>query len=252
MIQWSDLPVPMGQRTGCLPRRSKFGKCCSVFADKIKPLPEGELDSISLTLRPFVKEVLSQSPAGSCATESTTGALMLARSIAGMPHVSLNPWFIYYHTGGQSDRGDGRSGGSSIDEDLEFARDNGVAPTSIWPRKMGWRTKPSEEAYEAAKQHTIEEFYDIATINEVRTAIVKGFPVVYGAKAHSVVKISTDAEDLNSWDTTWGDGGFGVWASFRAIDFRYGAFAVRVASHVERSVEDFIALVQKQLVANLA
>ena len=229
-----DVTFPPDRFPGCLERAEPFGKLFAKASDNIEIVPEREWPELQRAinegrgLRPFIPEVLDQDGAGSCATESTAMAVMSNRVTRGLPHVLLNPWFIYYHTGGKSDFGNGRGGGSSIDTNLKFAMDNGIAPMSKWPRSRGWRTKPSQEAYDAALEFRIKEVYDIENYIEAGSALVKGFGIVYGARGHSVFKIALNM-DVNSWGSNWKDGGFGEWASLRNIDFRYGAFAVRVA-----------------------
>jgi hypothetical protein len=222
---------------GCLPRKTLL---CSRFKraeEQIGELSDEELAELGpqVSLRPYVKTILSQNPAGSCACESLTGVVMATRAFLGLPHVELNPWFIYYHTGGKSDRGDGRSGGSSIDENLAFAMEYGIAPISVWPRSKGWgyrSEKPSAEAYAAALEFRPKEVFDITTVRGAMSANAKAFGVVYGAKGHSVGKIAYTKDrkglDVNSWGTDWGDGGFGVWTPYSGIDWRYGAYALRV------------------------
>jgi hypothetical protein len=230
----SSMAIPPGKAMGCLPRKSKVGAVCPVFADHIDLIPESDWDSYrgKISLRPYVKQVLDQDGVGSCATEGTAGGVMIARAFAGLPFVLLNPWFIYHTTSG------GRDQGSSIDENLEFARKYGVAPESVWPRSKGWQAKPSDAAYEAAKEFRILEFYDITSIPEMVTALLKGFPVVYGSKGHCVVKVEhldrAQGLDLNSWSESWGDKGFGVWAKYAEVNWQYGAFAIRTTTEVKQ------------------
>jgi len=164
-----------------------------------------------------------------CASESSTQSLMIIRAFAGLPHISLNPYFVYHTVSG------GRDQGSTIDGNLKFMREVGCAPISVWPRSQDWQRRPSAEAVEAAKPFRIVEFYEIRTVEEMVTALFLGFPVVYGANGHAVVKIEhlNDREglDINSWGTGWGDGGFGVWAPYSMLgsSLQYGAFAVRTS-----------------------
>jgi hypothetical protein len=178
-----------------------------------------------MSLRPRVKTILDQGTVGSCACEATVQAIMIARDYAGLPHVELNPWFIYHTTSGGRDRG------SSIDRNLEFVREHGCAPISAWPRSKGWKAEPSVQAYKEAKAFRDIEVFDISNVNEMVSALLTGCAVVYGANGHAVVKVEhiNDEKglDVNSWGTDWGDEGFGVWASYRAVNFNYGAFAVR-------------------------
>lgn len=161
----------------------------------------------------------------SCAAEAATGALMVARSVVGLDHVLLNPWYLYHFTS------HGVDSGSSIDENLVVARDRGIAPESVWPRSRGWRARPSAEAHAAAAEFRIEEFYDISSVDEFVTALLLGFAVEFGARGHAVLAVrhrGSYPEILNSWGRGWGDGGFGSWVSYSGINWAYGAWAIRL------------------------
>lgn len=230
----SELVFPADRPVfGCLKRKEPPGTFCSLAREKIKLIPRQEWAGLAAkmreeqaNLRRYVKTILDQDGVGSCATESTTQSVMVARAIAGLPHVLLNPWFIYHTTS------HGRDQGSSIDENLAFARDNGIAPEVIWPRSKGWKAEPSAEAKEAAKEFRIAEFFDVLSTDEAGSALVSGWSIVYGAKGHSVLKIEYDL-DANSWGTGWEDEGFGLWCALERIDFRYGTFATRTPTEVK-------------------
>jgi hypothetical protein len=221
---------PIDRVPGCLPRKSKPGEWCPMLREHIKIIPSSDWEAaaqkIGDSLRKKVWTILDQDGVGSCATESTTGSVMLGRSCQGLAQILLNPWYIYHTTSGGYDQG------SSIDDNLAFARDHGIAPESVWPRSKGWRGEPSADAVEAAKSFRIEEFWEIANINEFVTAILEGFPVVFGAQGHAIVAVQHMGSYpliLNSWGA-WEDGGFGKWCSYNAIEWGYGAFAMRVAT----------------------
>ena len=226
-------PFPPDRFPGCLPRRSLPGERCPLAIDRIPIIRREEWADYARQigggagLKPMVRTILDQDGVGSCATEAAAQALMIDRAFRGFEHVPLNPWFMYRITSG------GRDTGSSIDDNLVFLREHGCAPESLHPRSLGWRAEPSPEAVEAAKKYRIEEFYDVTSIDEMVSALLMGYPVVYGANGHAVVKVrhidETKGEDVNSWGQAWGENGFGVWATYRAVDFRYGAWAVRAA-----------------------
>lgn len=211
---------------GCLPRKSKPGEWCPMAADRIPLVDRDEWDELAknITLRPRVEVVLNQGSNGSCASESSTGAVMLSRSIAGFQFELLNPLSVYGRVN------NGRDAGSSIDENLRFIRENGICPESVWPRSKGWRANPPEEAWAEAAKYRIVEFYDITSIDEFVSALLRGFPVVHGSKGHALCGVAHKGdypEDLNSWDYKWGDGGFGRWDSYRGINWGYGVYAIR-------------------------
>jgi hypothetical protein len=225
----SPLLYPAGRKPGCLPRSTKVGAACPLMADHIPVIPVSEWTNLigEVELRDFVNKIKDQLRNGSCACESSTQGVEIVQSWEGLDWVELNPLFVYHHTNGGADNG------SSIDTNLEFIRENGIAPESLWPRSKGWEAKPSDEAYEAAKLYRIEEFYDITSTAEVGTALLLGMPVVFGWSGHSCVLTqllnTTTAEYANSWSPEWGDHGFGR-ISLSSINFGYGAFAIRTAT----------------------
>jgi hypothetical protein len=165
-----------------------------------------------------------------CASEASSGALITTRVAAGLPHITVNPYFVYHHVSG------GRDQGSTIGDNLRFLREKGVVPESVYPRSRGWQARPPAEAYDAALGLRILEYYDIRTLDEVITALVKGFPVVYGANGHAVYKcahVPNTGLDVNSWGTQWKNGGFGVWVPYSGMQLRYGVFAIRTVTENE-------------------
>jgi hypothetical protein len=220
------LIIPDGKATGCLPRQSRFGQRCPIFREEIDVIPRVEWGEWigRITLRPFVKVIFDQNGEGSCAAESANGGLQVVRAWEGQTHVTFNPWFTYYHTkiGG---------GGSTLDDNLVHLRDVGACPMTVWPRSRGV-SRPSAEAYQAALNYRMDEFFDIDSQEECGTALLLGMPVVFGWQGHScfMTKLIDEqtAEYANSWAPSWGDEGFGQ-VRLSAVNFSYGMFAYRTA-----------------------
>lgn len=221
--------VPDGMSTGCLPRASRVGQWCPLMSERVPVIPPAQWPDLigEIELRSFVNAVKNQGNVGSCATESTTQGVEIVEVLSGQLWVELNPWFIYHTTSG------GRDQGSSIDTNLAFVRQNGVAPESIWPRSKGWQARPSADAVEAAKLHRIDEWYDCTTVAEIGTALLLGFPVIFGWNGHSCIFThllnTTTAQYCNSWSPQWGDKGFGE-LRLSSVNFQYGAFAIRTST----------------------
>jgi hypothetical protein len=220
------LIIPPGKKAGCNPRVTKVGAICPLLSERIQVIPEREWSDLigKIELSKCVSWIKDQDGVGSCATESTSQGVEVIGRFSGHEFEQLNPWFVYYTTSGGRDRG------SSIDENLAFVRENGIAPESVWPRSKGWQEKPSDEAYEEAKRFRILEFYDITGSAEFATALFHGFPVVFGWQGHSVLAVeminTREFRYANSWGRNWGDDGFGTLA-LRSVNYRYGAFAIR-------------------------
>jgi len=219
-------PTPPDFKPGCKVRSSLPGARCPLFGTKIEVIPKAEWPKHigNISLRPYIRAIFDQGSTGSCASESSTQALQIARAFAGRPWVQLNPWFVYHTVSGGADRG------SSIDDNLEFLRENGVAPMEIWGRDKGWKAEPSAEAKAAAKDNRVDEYYDISTVEEFGTALLKGFPIVYGRDSHAICAVElvspTQFRYVNSWHESWGDGGTAV-EPLTKINWSYGAWAVR-------------------------
>jgi len=222
------LIIPPGKATGCLPRASQYGKLCDKLEDRIEVIPREywqEYLNGGIELRSRVREILDQNGAGSCACESSGQSYMIVLVCQGHTFVLVNPWSVYSVTSG------GYDGGSNIDTNLAYMRDVGILPMSVWPRSKGPLTKPPQRLLDTvAINYRIDEFFDIGSVDEVGTALIKGMPVVFGWQGHSCVLVDLIDKDrgryANSWHSSWGDEGFGI-IRFSQINWGYGAFAVR-------------------------
>jgi hypothetical protein len=231
------LAVPPGKWTGpdLLPRRFNPGEVCGFVRDVVPPIPQKEWPALlanpdRVRMTRMVKWIFDQDNEGSCASESSAGDLAIIREWMGLPFVRFNPWFNYFHV-------KMRGGGSSLDDNLRFGREFGYCPEEIWPRSKGVR-KPSQEAYDVAKEYCGDEFDELQSTTEAGSLLLRGLPFAFGWEGHSCVAVEQiDMEwfwYLNSWDATWGERpypecpfkGFGR-LRFRDIEWRYGAYAFR-------------------------
>jgi len=166
-----------------------------------------------------------------CASEAVCGSLKIVRAQSGLPQIEGNPYGIYGRVNGGSDRG------STLSANLTFIRDKGMFPESVWPRSKGWRANPSQEAYDAASQYRVDEYFEVSTWSELATALLRGWVIYWGYSGHSIVGVDllNDSQFiyLNSWGN-WGKGtdystmdyGFGV-ANRSSIMWGYGVYACR-------------------------
>ena len=215
-------------KRGLLPRRSSPGTLgdvpCSI--ENIE-LTDAELLRPCPRLQDHVYHVFSQRYS-SCAAESATSGLALVNAIAGLPKVIYNPLSVYVFVNG------GRDAGSRLDENLRRLQTHGVLREEDFPYSRGL-VKPPAELFEGAdKLGEVYEIYHSSTSRRVRrakSAVHLGYPVVAGSKGHAVLIVYDDGSNyplvLNTWDTTWGDNGFGKWDTWEALTGTYGAWAYR-------------------------
>jgi hypothetical protein len=226
--------VPEGKKAGCLPRRWKAGTVCAVADDIMQIIPRSEWRPLiderkrfGVSVRQLVDIVFDQDGVGSCASEAATQTLQLTRKKQGKGFVQLNPWFVYHTVSG------GRDQGSSIDENMRFLMERGIASEAVWPRSKGWQAVPSEAAYQDAATRTLKEFWSCETVDQIGTCLLEGHIVQFGWKSHSECLLELIDENtalcVNSWGLYSGsDQGYHP-VPLSAIDFRYGAYAGRAA-----------------------
>lgn len=228
--------LPEGIKGGLLPRRDRPGESCPMLsaAAGFDVIPRSEWATWigrSANLSSAVWSIFNQESVGSCASESVCGGFKICRELAGLPKVEFNPLGIYGRVNGGSDNG------STLSDNLTFLRDKGAFPESIWPRSKGWRANPSQEAYDAAKNYRLDEFFEVSNWDEFATALLRGWPVYYGRQSHAIVAVDLlndrQVVYLNSWGQ-WGQGtefcdipyGFGI-DNYSVLDFRYGCYCMR-------------------------
>ena len=146
------------------------------------------------------------------------------RDVEGLDPELFNPLFMYHTTSGGQDRG------STLADNLRFAREKGCCPEAVWPRAKGFRATPSEEAYAAAKNYRIDEFYEISNAVELGSALFQRFAVYAAYSGHAWLTVrQMNRQQIkwrNSWGTSWGDQGFGI-LNVSRVQFSYGIFAIR-------------------------
>jgi hypothetical protein len=109
----------------------------------------------------------------------------------------------------------------------------GILPMDIWPREKGWREKPPQRLYD---EHAIRfpEFLDIGSMDELRSAAVSPFPIIFGHDMHAEAVCELISWDTirvaNSYSIDWGDDGLHTMRLSEVELKRYGAWAVIAAT----------------------
>jgi hypothetical protein len=237
-------------RGDCLPRDDAPGDMFAVFEDSsVDLIPRSEWKAAAKAIvqqESLVRMIKNQGQEGSCASNATAQAMEMVynrqRGIEGW--VELSAMSLYKRVGRSS------QSGSTIGSNLREVRDIGILPSNSDRNKRvfkhtfpprGWNNQyPSGWKY-TANMFRVTEWFDITSFDGFVTALLMGFPVVYGRAGHAICGVRPEyrygkwhIRYANSWDDDWGDEGFG-WDSESFISkaiASYGAFAPRVTTNI--------------------
>jgi C1A family cysteine protease len=196
----------------------------------------------AVDLRPGCPPVYDQGNLGSCTANAIGGAHQFdqLKQPGGQTFVPSR-LFIYYNERAMEGT-TGSDAGAQIRDGMKSINDKGVCPETQWPYDIArFKTKPPIACYtEGLKHQSIEYLRVTPLIDQVKSALAAGFPVVFGftvyasfesqavAKTgnmpmpkrgeqvmggHAVLAVGyDDARQVlivrNSWGPTWGDKGY--------------------------------------------
>lgn len=238
--------------TGCLPRNDLCGAVFPIFGESVdvEIYPRSDWPDIveqNADLSMLVGGIKNQGREGTCASQATAQAIEICwnLSFGKRRWVPFSPISIYKEVS------PGPNSGSNIGDNMRQLRDVGCLPLNTGAnaellRRMGL---PADHVMPATGYYTRYprswkstaaffrgvEFYDVASFDELVSALLQNFPVVYGRAGHAICGVNVVRESsvwhvkyANSWGN-WGENGFGYDSEryiSRAIA-SYGAFAVR-------------------------
>jgi hypothetical protein len=236
-----------GRLLGTLPRNDRCGSRFPVFEDVVPELSQSqwpaliaEADAAGGMLDRLISRIFDQGQEGSCASNATGQSDEIVQTIQfgkeNVVHVSAIS--LYKRVG------DNSQSGSLISDNLKEIAERGILPLNSaenkarFPHTMpatGFSTPFPSGWEETAKRFRVLEWYDIATTIGCGTALLLGWPIVYGRQAHSICGARLVLRNgvfvvkyANSWGD-WGDAGYG-YDTLSSLDGpirSYGAFAPR-------------------------
>lgn len=238
-----------GNFTGCAPRTDEPGDNHELFGNSFAAIPRSEWqeqdDDVGLV--GLVSKILNQKNEGSCAGFATVQAFQLAWNMAyGKDNfIEISGTSIYKACGRSPNSGSTIScclkrlrevGCLPVpsEANLEFMRLNQLNTRHVL-NAVGFHQRWPQDYQQTANYFRAAETYDVRSFDEMATAMLQGFPVVYGRKGHAIcacnlrrVKGQWGIKYANSWGS-WGDNGFGYdTESYVSRELRsYGAIAVR-------------------------
>ncbi len=162
---------------------------------------------------------LDQNGTNYCWINAPTQCVHYVRAIQGEKHVPLSPASVgakiknYKNVGGWGSQG------------LQYMREHGTAPQSMWPANAINRKYDTAECQQERLKYVVDEWWELKPNNfqQLCTCLLLGYPVAIGLNwwSHEVtacklVLRGSDPEDDmltdidNSWGKGWEDNGHGL------------------------------------------
>lgn len=183
-------PAPIRMRWtvyGDVPQAPLIAK--SAWPDLIAKYPAGPDD-------PWLTDPHDQDGIGMCNASATCEAIESSRSQMGMETIRLSGGDLYHRICGGSDNG------STLEDGIQAAMSEGVAPVSVCPY-LDWRSNKPGAAAERIKYRVVEA-YLCPTFDHCMSAVMSGFKLVSGVMWYNNYKV-----DGEGWLPTRGSGGGG-------------------------------------------
>jgi C1A family cysteine protease len=194
-------------------------------------------------LRNFCPPVYDQGQLGSCTANAIAGAYEIDEIIQKEENAfTPSRLFIYYNERDMEGNVDTDSG-AEIHDGIKSIHDLGICPETIWDYDITkFAEKPPTECYTDAKLHVTIDYKRVRqSLDQLKSALVAGYPVVFGfsvydsfesdavaktgmvpmpdteketlLSGHAVLCVGYDADKehfivRNSWSDAWGDKGY--------------------------------------------
>ena len=212
-----------------------------LFYHVIKPKSLGGAGLPPLVdLRPMCSQVEHQGNVGSCTGQALVAALEFLERKNNKPFEDLSRLFVYYNERVLEGTANSDSG-AMIRDGLKTLSKDGVCSEVLWPYvERNVFKKPGCSAYADAKNHLVQTYFRIGSIDDMFACLASGYPFVFGATIYSgfengitakagIVSLPSTNEQVmgghailcvgydmnnktfivrNSWGTGWGDKGY--------------------------------------------
>ena len=242
-------------RGDCHYRDDKPGENFELFCNSSEVIPRSEWREAAEAIRgqeTLVQKIKDQGQEGSCASNAAGQALEMVYVSQGgeKSWVELSAMSLYKRVGRSP------QSGSTINSNLRELKETGMLPVSnpanrerfehTFPPR-GFGNAYPRDWERTAKLFRVTEWLDIESFDEFVSALLQGWPVVYGRKGHAICGARPVLRNgiwhikyANSYGK-WGDNGFG-YDSERLLSNstirNYGAWAPRVTTELPENLPE--------------
>jgi C1A family cysteine protease len=218
-----------------LPDQRDFVFSSLKFDQKIPKL------ATSVDLRSIQSPVEDQGNLGSCTANAFAGGLQCLEVKDKLPMVAMSRLFIYYNERALEGTV-GSDAGASLRDGIKTLVAQGCCPETEWPYIITkFAIKPIPQCYTDGLKHTVQSYYRVQTLTDMKTCLASGFPFVFGitvyasfesanATATGIIPMPAKHEQVlgghallavgyddskqwfifkNSWGASWGNKGYG-------------------------------------------
>lgn len=194
---------------------------------------------VTVDLRPVCSPVLDQGDLGACTAFAVGGGLReYLENKRGEAYKPLSPLFLYYEIRRMRNT-IAQDSGATLTDAMKTLQSAGIATEAAWPYDpLRFDVKPASAAYKTAKTYRLSTGSEIKGLEDVKKALVKKQPVVFGMRifhrfrdlgpdgmlevpqdgdiyvgGHAVCVVGYDNQKKvliirNSWGPAWGDHGY--------------------------------------------
>lgn len=216
------------------------------FEDAIPLIPREQwptiikaIDDNGGSLDLLVTRIYDQKSEGSCVSNATCQAMEIAQAIRRGKKgvIPLSAISLYKRVGSSP------GSGSMVSSNLKEILGVGVLPLDNPANKLlfkhtmpntGFRTPYPDGWKDTANRFRGHEVFDVRSFDGFITALLRGYPVVYGRSGHSICAVRPVYRDgrlfvkyANSWHESWGDHGYGYDSESKIKAGAGWAFALR-------------------------
>jgi len=197
----------------------------------------------TFSLRDKMPSVLSQGKLGSCTANGIANGLRFLEMTEGIDNNKPRSRLFIYYNERKAEGHIYEDSGAQIRDGIKSVNSIGACFEDTWPYDSSKFTdEPTPECYKEAKKHRTVKYRKVnQTVEDIKTALFSGYPIVFGfvvyesienpqVKETGIIPMPRPGEKVmgghcilltgfncnkrlfeiqNSWTTSWGDDGFG-------------------------------------------